>query len=176
MWRAIVVASCILTSSCASTIWWARRPQAERSAYIAAASLSPGMRLHDVVSVAVGARRPNQYASVSSNRTCNESVAIVMHVGERIAKVNGTSVFAADFASIDSMRTGGMSMKGFERQSTLLEEVRSRQAELLVCRNVTLAFDAVTEGGCGTDTVALTFGEDGQLMTVGPVVEEECAK
>jgi hypothetical protein len=98
----------------------------------------------------------------------------MVHVGEMLARVGGTKVYAAGFASIQSLRGQSLKSEGFERQATLLEAVRAREKELLVCNQATMSFDAVTEGGCGHDAIALTFGDDGRLKTVSSVEPTEC--
>jgi hypothetical protein len=174
--KAATVVACLLLGACATSTWYARRAEADRSAYVAAAALKTGMTLHDVVVVMLNARRPNQYAALESGRSCGEaSVDIVVHAGELMAKVGQTRVYAGGFASIQSWRDQGLRSEGFERAATLLEAVRSRQNALLVCREAALTFDAVTEGGCGRDRIGLTFAEDGTLAQVGEIEWAECA-
>ena len=106
------------------------------------------MTLYDVVFVMLNVRRPNQYASLDSGRSCPDaSVDIIAHAGELLAKVGGTRVYAGGFASIQSLRAQAFTSEGFERQATLLEAVRTREPDLLVCHDAVLSFDAVTEGG-----------------------------
>ena len=141
---------------------------------MAAGALKQGMTPYDVVFVMLNVRRPNQYASVGSEGCPAGSVSVVAHAGELMAKANGTSIYAGGFASIQSVRDQAFTSQGFERQATLLEAVRARGQELLLCRQATMSFDAVTEGGWGRDTIALTFGDDGRLSAVGPVQSTEC--
>jgi hypothetical protein len=143
---------------------------------MAAGALKQGMTFYDVVFVMLNVRRPNQYASLDSGRACPAaSVDVIVHAGELLAKVGHTSVYAGGFASIQSLRDQALTSEGFERQATLLDAVRARESELLVCRDAVLSFDAVTEGGCGRDTIPLKFGEDGRLATVGSVASTQCA-
>jgi hypothetical protein len=133
------------------------------------------MTLHEVVVVMLNSRRPNQYASLESGRSCPEaSVEIVAHAGEPLAKVGGTRVYAAGFASIQTLRDQGLRSEGFERAATLLDAIQSRERELLTCRDATMAFDAVTEGACGRDRIALTFDENGSLASVSSIEWSEC--
>jgi hypothetical protein len=172
--RALGVLFCLWMVGCATT-WYARRPQAERSSYMAAGALKQGMTFYDVVFVMLNVRRPNQYASLDSGRECTAaSVDVIVHAGELLAKVSRTSVYAGGFASIRSIREQALAYEGFERQATLLDAVRARESELLVCRDAVLSFDAVTEGGCGRDTIPLKFGEDGRLTTIGSVASTQC--
>ena len=167
---------CLQCCACATTTWYARRPEAERSAYVAASALKSGMALHDVVVVMLNARRPNQYASLESDRSCsNASVDIVVHAGELLVKTGHTRVYAGGFASIQTLRDKAFKSEGFERAAPLLEAIGNRESELLACRAATLTFDAVTEGACGRDRIGLTFAENGSLASVGQIEWSECA-
>ena len=178
MARKVVIAFVfvLLFESCATTTWYARRPEAERSAYVAAAALRPGMAFHDVVVVLLNSRRPNQYAALESGRSCRAaSVDIVVHSGELLFKAGETRVYASGFASIQTLRDQGFRSEGFERPAALLEAIRTRETELLACRAATLTFAAVTEGRYGHDRIGLTFAEDGLLADVGDIQWSECA-
>ena len=174
--RTVGAVLCLWMMGCQTSTWYARRPGAERSSHMAAAALKEGMALYDVVVVMLNVRRPNQYASLESSRaTCpDSSVDVIVHAGELLFKVGGTKVHAGGFASIQSFRAQALRSEGFERQGTLLDAVRARERELLACHDAALSFDAVTEGGCGREAIALTFGDDGHLRTVGPVASSEC--
>lgn len=162
--------------ACATSTWYARRPEVERSAYVAASALKSGMALHDVVVVMLNARRPNQYASLESGRSCSEaSVDLVVHAGELLGTTGHTRVYAGGFASIQTLRDKAFTTEGFERAAPLLEAIRNRESALLVCRAATLTFDAVTEGACGRDRIGLTFAENGSLALIGPIEWSECA-
>lgn len=166
---------CFQFCACATTTWYARRPEAERSAYVAASALKSGMTLHDVVVVMLNSRRPNQYASLESGRSCSEtSVDIVVHAGELLFKTGHTRVNAGGFASIQTLRDQAFASEGFERAAPLLEAIRNRGSALLACRAAMLTFDAVTEGACGRDRIGLTFAENGSLASVGTIEWSEC--
>jgi hypothetical protein len=133
------------------------------------------MALHDVVVVMLNARRPNQYASLESGRSCREaSVDVVVHTGELLLKAGDTRVYAGGFASIQTLRDQVFKSEGFERAADLLEAIRDREGELVPCRAATLTFDAVTEGACGRDRIDLTFTENGSLASVGRIEWSEC--
>jgi hypothetical protein len=165
----------VLTAACATTTHYARRPEAERSANLAADTLRTGMTFQDVVLLMLNVRRPNQYAALESGGTCGGTrVDIIIHAGELVATVRNTHVYAGGFASIQTLQGTALKSEGFERQGALLEAVRVRQADLLVCPQATLSFDAVTEGGCGTDAIPLAFGDDGRLNSIGAIQSSEC--
>jgi hypothetical protein len=67
-----------------------------------------------------------------------------------------------------------LTIQGFERQGGFLEAVRTRQRELLVCSDAVLSFDATTEGGCGQETIAVSFDSEGGVSNVGPVAVMDC--
>jgi hypothetical protein len=143
---------------------------------VAASALRGGMRFDEVVGTMIHARLPGQYAALASSSKCPDlSSKVVLHAGERLAKIGRTSVHAAGYASIEVYRRTEMSLTshGYERQGPFLEAVRARQNELF-CPEALLSFDARVEGGCGEDSVLITFGTDGRVTSVGPVVGGTC--
>lgn len=172
-----VLAGAMLTSSCAATTHYARRPEAERSSHVAASTISQGMTLDDVVVAMIHARLIGQYAALASGAKCPEaSTKVILHAGELLARAGHTKVYAGGYASIEVYHRadGSLSSHGFERQGALLEAVHARQKDILVCSEAYLSFDATVEGGCGEATIPLTFGVDGRLDWVGPVTEGSC--
>ena len=166
---------CISLVACASTHHYARRPEQDRASHLAVHAIQKGMTLGDVVVVMINVRLPSQYASLASEGGCDDaSVELILHAGELLAQVDGTRVHAGGFASIQSHEEQRLTMEGFERQGAFMEAVRTRQRELLVCSDVVLSFDAKTEGGCGQETIALTFDHKGGVATVGPVTVVGC--
>ena len=173
----LICALAVVGASCATTTHYARRPEAERSSFLAARALRPGMTLHDVVVTMINARLANQYVALSSGAVCPDtSTQVILHAGERLAKIGRTTVYAAGFASIQVYRRADASLTshGYERQGPFLEAVHARQKDLL-CPEVSLSFDSTVEGGCGSDTILLTFDADGRVGAVGPVRGGQCA-
>jgi hypothetical protein len=168
----------LLAASCGTATYYAPRPQEDRSSYLAAHRLTPGMTLDDVVAVMIDTRLGNQHVVLESGAKCPAvSTRLVLHAGETLANVAGTRISAGGFASIEIHRRseGSLSTFGFERQGPFREAVRVRQEELLVCDEAVLSFDSTVEGHCGRDTLRLEFDSDGIVRSVGAVASEACA-
>ena len=118
----------VIVLSCATTHYYARRPEAERSAQVFATSVRLGMALPDVVRLMVESRLPYQYASLSSAAPSGDEVNVILHAGEHIATIGHTRVFAGGFASIQVYHRANAALAsyGFERQGPLLAAVESR--------------------------------------------------
>src|SRR5688572_8478416 len=108
---ALMCGIAVVCASCASTTHYARRPEADRSSFLAAQALRPGMTLHEVVVTMINARLASQYVSLSSGTLCPDiQTQIILHAGERLAKVGRTTVYAAGFASIQVYRLADTSL------------------------------------------------------------------
>jgi len=174
----LAAAVCLVIASCTTTTYYARRPETDRSSYLAAGRLAPRMTLVDVVVVMLDARLGGQYVSLASGAKCPAvSTKLILHAGELLATVGGTRISAGGFASIEIYRRDDASLStfGFERQGAFREAVLARQKELLVCDEALLSFDSTVEGGCGQETILLTFDADGVVSSVGSVTSETCA-
>ena len=90
----------LVTLSCATAHYYARRPEPERSSHVFATAIRVGMTLPDVVRSLAEARLPNQYASLSSEGPSGDVVTIILHAGEPLFTVGHTQVFAGGYASI----------------------------------------------------------------------------
>jgi hypothetical protein len=171
-----VIALSLIAVSCATT-HYARRPEAERSAHVFAASIRLGMTLEDVVRSVIESRLPYQFASLSSAAPSGDTVSSILHAGEHLATIGRARVYAAGFASLElySRAETRLTSYGYERQGPLLAAVAARAKELLAYPQFTLTFDAKVEGGCGDSRLSLTFDVDGHLSEIGQVEEDVCA-
>ena len=91
------------------------------------------MTLDEVVVTMINARLASQYVSLSSGAVCPDiETQIILHAGERLAKVGRTTVYAAGFASIQVYRRADTSLTshGYVRQGPLLEAIHAREKEL----------------------------------------------
>jgi hypothetical protein len=134
------------------------------------------MTFEEVVVAMIHARLPGQYAALASGAKCPEvSSKVILHAGELLAKVGRTRVHAAGYASIEVYRRSDASLTshGYVRQGPFLEAVHARQKELL-CPEAVLSFDARVEGGCGEDTMLVTFDSDGRVGSVSSVIGGSC--
>ena len=94
-----IAAGClaVVLSSCATGTWYARVPEAERSAHLARQAIRGGMTFSEVVGVVTDVRSPAQAAAVESGRECAAlDVKVVLHAGEMLANIGKTRVHAAD--------------------------------------------------------------------------------
>jgi hypothetical protein len=164
--------------SCATTHHYARRSAAERSAHVFVTSVRPGMTFQDVVRVMLESRLLGQYASLSSSTPSGDTVSVILHAGEPLARVGHTEVFAGGLASLQVYTRADtrLASYGFERQGPLLAAVEARQQELLTNPNFVLAFDATVEGGCGESRIRLAFDAAGHVSEIGRIEEDSCPR
>jgi hypothetical protein len=122
-------------------------------------------------------RGMGQVASVDF-RCPDSQVELILHAGEVLARMKSTTVYAGGFASIQVYDVKEKSLKswGFDRPRLFLETVASREDELRACDQASMAFSAVTEGGCGDDAIDLVFSTDGRVTSVGAVRGGTCGR
>ncbi len=106
----------------------------------------------------------------------NARIHIVLNAGQELFRTKSTRVFAAGFADIweEDFHKQSLKTTGFDRQGQFLAAVRSREGELRPCETASLAFDTTTEGACGDDTLAISFGPEGGVTGVGEVQPTTC--
>jgi hypothetical protein len=176
--RVALLAVSFIALCCTSTHHYARRPEAERSARVFSGAICQGMTLQQVVRSMIESRLPRQSASLSSATPGGDTVKLVLHADELLAKIGDREVFLTGFASIELYRAADKRLQsyGFERQGLFLSAVEHRQQELLANPKCVAAFDATVEGSCGESTVAIDFDASGRVRTIGQVQEGECPR
>ena len=177
MRRLAALGMALACSGCATHTWYARVPEAERSATLARSALRKGMDLSEVAQAMVEVRITEQDVSLVF-RCPQQKIDLVLNAGQELLRMRSTRVYAGGFASIwvHDIPTGHLSTWGFRRQGDFLAAVRLRKQELLACDKASLSFNATPEGACGYDVIDIVFGSDGRIVAVSPVQPTTCTQ